>query len=62
MNIFGKIKNKINEKRLEKEYITEIEEDFLFNKYKIIKINDLINEYKRGENAYSILKKISDLL
>lgn len=61
MNIFGKIKNKINEKRLEKEYITEIEEDFLYNKYKIMKINDLINEYKRGENPYSILRKIGDL-
>lgn len=62
MNILYKIKNYFYSKRIKKEYIKEIEEDYLLNKYKLIIINDLIGEYKRGGNPFTILKNMSDLL
>ena len=60
--MINRIKYFFYKKRIHKEYIAEIEDDFLINKYKIIKIMDLIGEYKRGGNPFSILRQISDIL
>ena len=61
-----KIKQKIKEyfllRKARKEYLLEVSENYVYNKYKLIKINDLLLEYKKGENAYTILRKISDIL
>lgn len=61
MNIIAKIKYFFFKRRIQKEYIREIEEDFLLNKYKVINILDLLGEYKRGGNPFTILKRMSDL-
>lgn len=61
MNIIAKIKQFFLRRKRQKEYIKEIEEDFLINKYKLINILDLLGEYKRGGNPFTILKRMSDL-
>lgn len=62
MKVFKNIKKYFEIRMLRKEYIKEIEEDFLYNKYKLIKIIDLYNGYKRGKNPFTTLKEMGDVL
>lgn len=66
MKIIRKIKdwfyNKTIGYKIQKDFAKEVADDFLYNKYQIMKINDFIGEYKRGGNPFTILRKIGDIL
>jgi hypothetical protein len=63
MNLLKKIKAKIKEVKTRKEENKAIKQDYLFNKTKLIMINDLIDDYrKNNKNVYTVMRDITNLV
>ena len=58
-----KIKEYLKRRKIQKEYIKEIEENYLNNKLKMILIQDELNLYRReNKNAFTCLAEIQNIL
>lgn len=58
-----KIKEYLKRRKIQKEYIKEIEENYLNNKLKMILIQDELNLYRKdNKNAFSCLAEIQNIL
>lgn len=58
-----KIKEYLKKRKIQKEYIKEIEENYLNNKLKMILIQDELNLYRKdNKNAFSCLAEIQNIL
>lgn len=52
--------NDLSEREIECE---EIQEDFLYNRIKLIKINDLVDAYRKNDkNIYTIMRDITNIV
>lgn len=55
--------NKTNELNKEEERIEEIQEDFLHNKAQLVKINDLVDEYRNDNSkVYRVIRDITNIV
>lgn len=63
MNLLKRIKTKIKERKTRKEEYETMKQDYLFNKAKLMMINDLIDDYKKNKkNVYTVMRDITNLV